>query len=127
MKTYLEAQIAENDQKKAAHKSLDPVSAEYWGGRADAYRDILRRFCADDIIAELKKKNPGFRGYGIAGIHAETRKPCRIVCAAKSKKQAVKILETTAYSFGQFGAITDNAAEVKLALENPGKKIVIPE
>jgi len=43
MKNYLEQQISENDKRGKSHQSLDPVSAEYWKGRADAYRDVLKR------------------------------------------------------------------------------------
>jgi hypothetical protein len=121
MKAYLENEIKENEKRTRTHLNIDAASAEYWRGRADAYRDVLRRFCIDE-----KPDNSGLKVYGMNTIDDKGAN-CRAVCAAKNKKQAVKILGTTAYHLGKYGSITANPIEVNAAMKLPGEKILIYE
>ena len=47
----------------------------------------------------------------------------RAVVAAYNRNEAAKALGCTLYYFNKFGSITGNDGDIKIALENPGKKI----
>ena len=118
VKNYLKEQIQENDKRAAAHKHLDPASAEYWKGRGDSYRDILLLLEADE-----KPPNPGkLKVWGVAGFDDQGNQG-RCVVAVRTKKEAAKAFKCTTFHLGKYGAVTANTKEIELALQNPGKVI----
>jgi len=139
MKDYLKQQITDCEKRqRATHR--DPAAANYWRGKADVCRDILKRledeykpgtpdaFGPDPDAPEEAEEpeepdNPrNLKVWGIMGYNSEGKQE-RCVVAAKTKKKAAKALDCTVFHLGKYGAITGNEFEIKVALENPGKVI----
>ena len=62
--------------------------------------------------------------YGLTGLNDAGRQQ-RCVVAVSTQMAAAKALGCTLHHLRGYGSITGNEAEVKLALENPGKAVFV--